>query len=144
MRLLFLLQHLAEITSSCFFSFSKSTWDFWEKGREKHHGLSYQPQNYNTQLFILLLLMLLLLCLMHQHKSGNNVSGDSQLTQAETTKMKVMFGKEKAHQRIVLDVVSTYLCGDSSHNSAEALQYSSQRATMTAFLLLSDLLIHFI
>lgn len=41
------------------------------------------------------LLMQLSLCLMHRHRSGNNLSDDNQLTQAETSKMKVIFGKEK-------------------------------------------------
>lgn len=70
------------------------------------------------------LLMQLSLCLMHQHRSGNNLSDDNGLTQAKTNKIKAIFGKEKTHQRIVHDVVSTCPCRHSTQNSAKTFQYS--------------------
>jgi len=65
------------------------------------------------------------LCPMHQHRSGNNLLDDNQLTPAETSRMKVISRKEKTHQIVAYDVLSTCPCGASTQNSAKTLQYSS-------------------
>lgn len=84
--------------------------------------------------------MQLSLSLMHQDRSGNNLSDDNQPTQAETSRMKVVWeGKKHIH-----DVVSTCPCRQSTHTSAKASQYSSWQVWMSAFLLLSGLLGDFI